>query len=89
MVEKREFVEVALNLKYEIFVVYIATLIKKDPNDVHPSKKAQITYLKVDKALTEIFDKYKNFEDVFFPKLAAELPEHSINNHAIELIDNR
>ncbi len=34
--------------------------------------------------------KYVDFADVFSPKLAVELPEHTrINDHAIELVDNR
>ena len=41
-------------------------------------------------ALTLIFIEYSNFADVFPPELASELPEHTkINNHAIELINNR
>ncbi len=32
---------------------------------------------------------YADFTDIFFPKLAVELLEHTgINNHAIELLDN-
>lgn len=37
----------------------------------------------------EIPNKYRNFEDIFSSKLAAELPEHSVNNHAIELFNDK
>ena len=56
---------------------------------MHLSKKAQIAYLKADKASTKVPNKYANFIDVFLPKLAAELFKHmKINDHAIELVDN-
>ena len=58
-------------------------------NKVHPSNKAQIAHLKVDKALTKVFIKYANFADVFLPKLAAKLPKYmKINNHAFKLVDD-
>ncbi len=57
---------------------------------MHPLKKAQIAHLKADKAPTKVLSKYADFADVFSPKLAAELPEHTgINDHAIELVDDR
>lgn len=89
LVKKREFAEVALNLEYETFVVYVATLTRKDPDEVHPLKKFQIAYLKANKAPMEISNKVKDFEDVFSLKLAAILPKHSVNNHTIELIDDK
>ena len=53
------------------------------------SKKAQIAYLKADKAFIKALIKYANFADVFSPKLATELSVYTkINNYAIELIDN-
>ena len=56
---------------------------------MHPSKRAQIAHLKADKALIKVPSKYADFADVFFPKLAVELPKHmEINDHAIELVDN-
>ncbi len=57
---------------------------------MHPSRKAQIAHLKADEPPTKVLSKYADFTDVFSPKLAAELPEHTgINNHAIELVDDR
>ncbi len=56
---------------------------------MHPSKRAQIAHLKVDEAPTKVPSEYANFADVFLPKLAAELSEHTgINDHAIELVDD-
>ncbi len=56
---------------------------------MHPSKKAQITYLKAYKALIKVPSKYSDFADIFSSKLASKLPEHiGINNHAIKLVDD-
>ncbi len=57
---------------------------------MHLSKRTQIAHLKADKAPSEIPGEYADFVDVFSPKLAKEPPEHTwINNHAIELVDDR
>ncbi len=59
-------------------------------DELHSSRRAWIAHLKVDEAPTKISSEYANFADVFSPKLAAELSEHTrINNHAIELVDDR
>ncbi len=56
---------------------------------MHLSKKAPIVYLKVDKALTEVSNKYTDFIDVFLPELAIKLPKHiNIKNDAIKLVDD-
>ncbi len=56
---------------------------------MHLSKRAQIAYLIADKVLSKVPSKYANFADVFSPKLATELLEHTgINDHAIEFVDN-
>lgn len=88
-VGKKEFAKAALNLEHETFVIYVAALTRKDLDNVHSLNRAQITYLKADKASTEIPNKYRDFEDVFSPKLAAKLLEHSVNNHVIELVNDR
>ncbi len=57
---------------------------------MHPSRKVQIAYLKADEAPTKVPSKYADFSDVFLPKMAIELPKYTgINDHAIELVDNR
>ncbi len=56
---------------------------------MYPSRRAQIAHLKVDEAPTKVPSEYADFADVFSPKIAAELSEHTgINDHAIELVDN-
>ncbi len=53
------------------------------------SKRAQIAHLKADEASTKVSGEYTDFVDVFSPKLAVELPEHTaINNYAIKLVDD-
>ena len=57
---------------------------------MHPSRKAQIAYLKADKVLIKVFSKYADFANVCSPKLAAKLPEYmKINNHIIKLVNNQ
>ena len=51
---------------------------------VHILKKAQIAYLKVDKAFSKMLNKYADFANVFLLKLAAKILEHiKINNLVI------
>ena len=52
------------------------------------SKRAQIAHLKADKAPIEVPSEYADFANVFSSKLAAELSEHGISDHAIELVDD-
>ncbi len=90
LIEKKEFVVVALDLEHEAFIAQVAALSVDWDDEVHPSRKAQIVHLKADEAPTEVLSKYANFVDVFSPKLAAELPEHTgINDHVIKLVDDR
>ena len=56
---------------------------------MHPSKRAQIAHLKADEAPTKVPSKYAGFIDVFLPKLAAKLLEHTeINDYTIKLVDD-
>ena len=56
---------------------------------MHPSKRAQIAYLKVDETPIKVLSKYTDFADIFSPKLAAKLLQHTrINDHTIELEDD-
>ncbi len=56
---------------------------------MHLSRRVQIAHLKADEASTKVSSKYTDFADIFSPKLAVELPEHTgINDHTIELVDN-
>ena len=86
---KKEFAATALNPEYKAFVVHVAILSIDLGDKVHPSKKAQIAYLKVDQAIAKVLSKYADFANVFFPKLAVELPKYTrINDHAIKLVDD-
>ena len=56
---------------------------------MYPLKKAQIAYLKADKASTKVSSKYADFANVFLPKLTAKFLKHiKINDYAIELVDD-
>ncbi len=56
---------------------------------MYPSRISQIAHLNPDKPLTEVPNEYIDFADIFLPKLAIKLLEHTrINNHAIELVDD-
>ena len=57
---------------------------------MHPSKKAQIANLKVDKAFTKVPSKYVDFVNVFSLKLIVKLSKHmGVNNYTIRLVDNQ
>ncbi len=56
---------------------------------MHPLRRAQITYLKIDKAPTKVPSKYASFANVFSPKLTVELfKQTGINNYTIKLVDD-
>ncbi len=89
LIRKKEFAAAALDPKHEAFVVHVADHSVDSGDEVHPSKKAQIAHLKADEALIEVPSKCADFADVFSPKLAIKLPEHTgINDHAIKLVDD-
>ena len=89
LIEKKEFAAAALDPDHEAFVVYVAALNIDSDDEMHPSKRAQIAYLKADKAPSKVPNNYADFTDVFSSKLAAELLEHTrINDHTIDLIDD-
>ena len=86
---KKEFAAAALDPKHEALVVHLTALNVDLDNEVHPSKKAQIAYFTADEIFTKVLNEYADFADVFFPKLAVELPKYmEINDYAIELIDD-
>ena len=89
LIEKKEFAVAAFDPGHEVFIVQIAALNVDSDDEMHPLRKAQIASLKADKTPSKVPSKYTDFADVFSPKLAAELPEHTrINDHAIELVDD-
>ncbi len=69
--------------------LYIVTLSVNSSDEVHPLRKAQIVYLKMDEASTKVSSEYIDFEDIFSPKLAAKFSKYTrINNYTMELIDD-
>ena len=99
LVGKKKFAATALDLKYETYIVYVASLsstslitslnsILLDAN-VHLSYRSQIFGLIAEKAFTKVPNKYVDFIDIFSPNLASKLPKHTgINDHAIEPVDS-
>ena len=56
---------------------------------MHPSKRAQIVYLKVDEAPTKVPSKYADFAKILLSKLAVELSEYTkVDNPVNELVDD-
>ena len=90
MIGKKEFAATALDPKYEVFVIHVVPLSVNPGDEVYPSKRAQVAYLKADKAPTIVSSKYADFANVFSPKLAAKLLKYmEINDHAIKLVDDQ
>ncbi len=90
LIGKKEFAAAALDLEHIAFVVHVAARSVDSGDEVHPSRRAQIAYLKADEAPTKVPSEYADFADVFPTKLATELPEYiGIKDHAIELVDDR
>ena len=83
----------ALDPGHETFVVHIASFespSSTQEGDVYSFCRAQISALVANEASTSIPTEYSDFANVFSPELASELPKHTrINDHAIELVDNR
>ncbi len=89
LIGNKEFAVAALDLEHEAFIVHIAALSVDLGDGVHPSKKAQIAHLKVDKVPFKGPSEYADFAEVYTLKLAIELLEHmEINDYTIELVDN-
>ena len=89
LIGKKDFPAAVLDPEHEAFVVHITALSVNSSDEIHPLRRAQIAYLKTGKAPSKVLSKYADFADIFFPKLAVELPKHiEINDHAIELVDD-
>ena len=90
LIRKKKFAIAVLDLKYEAFIIYVIAFSIYFSDKMHPSKKAQIAYLKVDEAPTKVPNKYTDFTNVFSVKLIAKLRKHTeINDHTIKLVDDR
>ena len=83
-----EFAAAALNADDKIFVVHIAALAELIIIPIHLSYQAQVAALISDE--TGIPAEYSEFSNVFSSNSTAKLPEYArINNHAIDLLDNK
>ena len=88
LIDKKEFVAVALNVDDEIFIVYIAALAEPITMPIYPSHQAQVALLTSKE--TGILAEYSNFSNVFSLDFAAELPEHTgINDYPINLPNDK
>ena len=87
---KKEFAVVGLDLKYLIFIIYVVTLSIDLSNEMHPSSRAQIVYVKANKAFIKVLSKYTNFGDIFLSLLTLKLLKYlGIKNYAIKLVDDQ
>ena len=93
--DKKEFVAIALDPKYETFVIYVVSLsFITSPSssllNVDLFRRPQVVGLIVEEALTKVLAKYSDFMDEFFLDLESKLPKHiKINNYAIELVNGQ
>ena len=65
LIGKKKFAATSFDPEHKTFIVHIAALSVNPDDEVHPSKKAQIAYLKVDETLTKVPSEYADFADVF------------------------
>ncbi len=90
LIGKKVFAAAALDPEHKTFVIHVAALNVDSGDEVHPSRRAQIVHLKADEVLSKVLSEYADSADVFSLKLATKLSEHpGINDHAIELVDDR
>lgn len=86
LIKNKNFVARAFDPKDETFIVYVAFISRN--SDIHLYSRAQISFLKIDKALNSISSKYVDFADFFSKDLTTKLPKYiGINDHTIDLIE--
>ena len=88
IIDKKDFVIVALDADNKIFVVHVA-IREQERMPVHSEKQAQIKAhvgaLLFNKAPIEVLAEYSNYSDVFSAEHVVELSENTrINEHAIK-----
>lgn len=92
LIEKKEFVIIIFDPEDQTFIIYIMSLINFNiyNSNIYSFCKVQIVSLKANKTSIVIFSKNVDFIDIFSLKLIAKLPKYNtINNHIIDLIDNK
>lgn len=87
LINKKEFIEVALDKESNTFVIHIAnpkTLLSG--MTIHPLQEAWIAALKQNEISTKFLTKYLDFSNVFSETEALVLPEQTnLNKHVIKL----
>ena len=103
LVGKKEFADIALDLKQETFIIYVASLNSIESLSsvispisillnviIHLSHRPEIANLIAKKPFTKVSAKYADFADVFSTDLISKLPEYTgINNHTMKLVDDQ
>lgn len=85
---KKEFIIVILNLRYKIFIIYIASILKSIIIIVYLSQTALITFLNFEKVT--IFSKYFYFTIIFSFNSTTKFLEYiDINNYFIYFVNNK
>ena len=88
IINKKEFVAMALNADDAIFIVNVAVLIEPTIMLIHPSYQAQVASLTSKE--TEIPVEYFHFSNVFSSDAAAKLLEYTgIDYYPINLLDDK
>ena len=88
IIDKREFAEAVLNAYDETFVVHVAALAEPTTMPIYSSCQTQVAALTSEE--TGILAGYPNFSNVFSSDSVAKPLEHTgINNHSINLLDNK
>ena len=84
IIEPEVFIEEALSEDTPTYVVHAKAL---GVYNIHSSRRARIASVKVQEI--KVPEAYKDFADVFSEDSAAELPEHGLHDHAIDLVDGK
>ncbi len=90
LINKREFVFVALDKNTKTFIVYIANLLIFLTIHINFFCQAEVGVLLVNKVSVKILSEYSNYGNTFLSKLAIELTENTgINKYAIKLVKGK
>ncbi len=83
LIGKKRFAAVTFDPDHEVFVVHIAALSVNLSDDVYPSRKAQIAYLKVDEAhINESCERVCWFCKRFFAEIGCKAPKAHRNQRS-------
>lgn len=85
----KKFAAVVFNLKYMVFMVYIAAFNINSGNKIYLSKKVEIIHQTANKVTIKVTRKYIDFIYIFSIKFAIKLLKYTeIKYYTIELINN-